>query len=65
MKKWTTPRTTGVRQALNNNVFIPRGIAANDRASLLGHTVRTNEQNYSLRRSDTVSRLRKILNTSA
>lgn len=46
-----------LRKGLNNNCFIPLGFSPNERAALLGHTVRTNEQNYSLRRSDMVSKL--------
>lgn len=45
------------RKALNNNVFIPAGFSSNERAALLGHTVRTNEQNYSLRRVDRINEL--------
>lgn len=47
----TTTNNHAFRKALNNNVFIPLGLSANERAALLGHTVRTNEQNYSLRQS--------------
>jgi len=37
------------RKGLNINTLIPAGFSAAERAELLGHTVRTNEQYYSLR----------------
>ncbi len=49
------------RKALNNNVFIPLGFSSNERAALLGHTVRTNEQHYSLRRTDSIMKLGNAL----
>ena len=49
------------RKGLNTNVLIPKGIPVNERAALLGHTVRTNERNYSPRRKDTLDKLRTIL----
>ncbi len=49
------------RKALNNNVLIPLGIPSNERAALLGHTTRTNEQNYSLRRDVQLSSMREKL----
>lgn len=45
------------RKGLNNNVLLPLGYSANDRAALLGHSVRTNEQHYSLRRADHTRRM--------
>lgn len=45
------------RKSLNNLVLIPAGIPANERAALLGHSVRTNEQHYSHRRMDRLSEI--------
>ena len=49
------------RKGLNTNVLIPKGIPVNERSALLGHTVRTNERNYSPRRKDTLNKLRTVL----
>ncbi len=49
------------RKGLNTNVLISRGVPVNERAALLGHSVRTNERNYSPRKSDALERLRTIL----
>ena len=49
------------RKGLNTNVLIPKGIPVNERSALLGHTVRTNERNYSPRRKDTLDKLRTVL----
>ena len=50
-----------IRKALNTNVLIARGIPVNERASLLGQTTRTNERNYSPRKSDRLKQLGEIL----
>ena len=49
------------RKGLNTNVLIPLGIPVNTRSALLGHNVRTNERNYSPRRSGDMKKLASIL----
>ena len=48
--------------SLNSNVLIPMGISSADRAKLLGHSVETNEKNYSFAQKDYVNNARNILN---
>ena len=52
----------GFRMALNSNVLIPMGIPANDRASLLGHSVQTNLSYYSYPQRNVVDSSRDLLN---
>ncbi|MBQ9612057.1 MAG: tyrosine-type recombinase/integrase [Lachnospiraceae bacterium] len=50
-----------IRKGFNSNILIARGVPANERAAILGHTTRTNERNYSPRKKDSLNRLRDTL----
>ncbi len=51
------------RMSFNSNVLIQNGIAATDRAKLLGHSVTTNLNCYSFAQKDVVEKVRCVLNT--
>lgn len=48
--------------SLNSNVFIPMNIPVTQRAYLLGHTVEVNEHFYSHMRTESLSKVKDILN---
>lgn len=49
------------RMSLNSNVFIPLGIPATERASMLGHSVETNLKYYSFERKDSIDDICSLL----
>ena len=55
----------GFRMSLNSNVLIQNGVAATDRAKLLGHSVETNLRFYSFAQKDYVDKVRDVLEDSS
>lgn len=52
------------RMSLNTNVFIPLGIEVGERAKFLGHSIRTNLQNYTFAKKDYLETARNLLNNA-